>query len=61
MGLEIDLENPEVFNCGLTVEQARDLLDLELPDNLTEALDEAQGYVFTGESPRAYLVIEITK
>lgn len=60
--MKLDLNEQNVFEAEMTVERARQLVD-ELPDTvpeeLTNALDEAQGFSFSGEGD-AYVVIKIT-
>jgi len=59
--MTLNLDNPNVVELDMPVEDVRKLIDLELPDDLTTAIDEAQGIVFSGQAPVAYLVIKITK
>ena len=61
----INLDDPEIFSCELTVSEARLLLDRL--DDIEDAdaafiseLDKAQGDVHSGKKQTAYLVIEIT-
>jgi len=53
-----ELEDGE--SAEITVEAARELVDLDLPENLATALDNAQGKVFTNEAKSALVVIRIT-
>ncbi len=57
---KINLDDDGVFQCSVTVAQARAYFDGEnLPKALETELDTAQGYVFS-EKKKAYLIIEIT-
>ena len=59
---KLDLDGDNVVTTELTVAAARELIGIDgMPDTLDSALDEAQGKVFAGDMPRAYLVVEITK
>jgi hypothetical protein len=51
----------EAYHITLTVEQARLLLDVDIPENLAEALDGAQGDVFSEASKEAYVIITVTR
>jgi hypothetical protein len=55
----INLEDDNVRMLDMSVEQVR-AGDVEGPEELVTALDEAQGDVFTGEYRVSYLVIRIT-
>ena len=46
---------------SITPEEAREWLDLELPESLIDAIDEEQAPVFAGERPAAFIVIKITR
>lgn len=53
-----ELDN--VFLSDMTMEQARELAGSEyLPEELSSALDEAQGKVFSDAAPVAFVVIRI--
>ncbi len=58
--MKLNTENDEVFECSITVDEARKIVDGELPEALISGIDEAQGYVFMDKGAKSYLVIEIT-
>lgn len=45
----------------MNVSRVRDLIGYEYDDELTNALDNAQGDVFTGNSNHAFVVIKIVR
>jgi hypothetical protein len=49
------------FPVDITVDQARKLLDEDLPDDLLTAIDEAQALVFSGEESATTVTITIKK
>lgn len=51
-----------VFVVEMTVQEARDWFD-EMPNihELTDALDEAQGYVHSRKGARSFFVVKITR
>ena len=57
----LNTNNDNVFQCEMTVTEARELAGDVGQDALDTALDEAQAKVFTGEHARAFVVIEIVK
>jgi hypothetical protein len=57
----IDLDDDGVYFNEMTVEEARAADTDPVMEKLTSWLDEAQGKVFSGELPKAVLVIEIKK
>lgn len=59
--MKINTENSGVFTYSMSVETAREFPTDHEVTLLTEALDEAQGFVFGGDGDVAYLIIEIRK
>ena len=60
--MNLNLDNRNVFERSLTVEEIRnDANGDALAEMVLTWLDEVQGEVFTRESEKAYLVIEVTK
>ena len=61
--MRLDLNQPNVHEVDLSVDQARQLVDEPLAslEELSTALDSAQGSVHSGEASVAYVVIKITK
>jgi hypothetical protein len=57
--MKLDLENNNVFTAALTVEEARRWLDDVMPEDVANAMDNAQAHVHGRNGPRAYLVITI--
>lgn len=60
----IDLEednNVQMVPLALTYVRNNMIDYAEMPDALIDALDNAQGLVFTGQAETAYVVIQITK
>lgn len=55
----LNLDMPNVIEKGATVEEIREGSD-EFHERVEGWLDEAQGKVFGGEHPKAWLVIEVT-
>ena len=58
---KIDLDDDGVYFNEMTVEEARTAESDAVMEKLTSWLDEAQAKAFSGELPKTYLVIEITK
>jgi hypothetical protein len=58
---KIDLDDDGVYFKQMTVEEARTAESDEVQEKLINWLDEAQANAFSGELPKTYLVIEITK
>lgn len=59
---KLDLCRPEVELIELTASDVRQFFDYGLPIGLIDdRLDTAQGHVFSGEYPEAYVVIRIVK
>lgn len=53
-------ERENILEVYLTVDQVRSYLDgNDLPETLEQALDEAQGSVFSKERPRTHILIQI--
>ena len=57
--MKLNLENANVHEVTMSVQQARDLLDTLESADLSLALDNAQGQVFSQDYKAAYVVIEI--
>lgn len=55
--MKLDLE--DVIEITVTVDQARGLVDGQVPDPLSEAMDEAQAPVFEGNVKEALVLIRI--
>lgn len=51
----------EITDITLTAEEVRSLIDGETIDALDEALDNAQGNVYSGKSTVEYVVIKVIK
>lgn len=58
--MKINLEDDGVFYLELTVEQCRNF-DEAVTQQIEEALDEPQGFVFSEQGTEAYLVIKVTQ
>lgn len=56
----LNMEDRNVFHLDLSVEQCRDFND-DVAQAVEEALDEPQGFVFSGEGHVAWLLIRVTK
>jgi hypothetical protein len=57
---KLDLDGDYVEHVSATVAQVRGDEDInELQDNIDEALDKAQAYVFNGDTKIAWVVIRI--
>ena len=50
-----------VRGVDLSLAEARELIDGEVPDDLAEAVDFAQGEVGTGSESEAYVLIRIRR
>lgn len=57
----LNLENDNVFEVEMTVSTAREFIGVDgMPDEVSTALDEAQGHVHMQKGAESYLVIKIT-
>ena len=57
----INTDNNGVFETSLTMTLIREGSEEDVMEQIGTALDEAQGFVFSGEGARAFVVIEVTK
>lgn len=58
--MKLNLDDRGVYEASMSVAQARKAFDEGLPEEVMTKLDEAQGFVHSGEGNKSYLVIEIT-
>lgn len=57
--LNLDDDNVELAEISVTV--ARSMIDGDIPEEIINALDNAQGYITARPNAQAFLVIKIKK